>query len=289
GRIWAESLAQSGSTFIVDLPLTAAAIPERPHGQENASRLLQTALPLVPSTPAEQRLHVLLAEDSLESQELMQFYFRDTPYQVEIVSDGERAVVAFQTNRFDIVLIDLQMPGMDGFTATRLIRAWESAHQRPPTPILALTANAFREAEEQSLAAGCTGFLTKPITRSQLLDALNTYHLSMPPPDPELQKFGMSPDVADRIAREIQQRRPQFLEHRRKDLGAMRQAAARQDYEAIRTMGHRIKGVAGSYGFPDIGTVGQRLEQSARARDLAAIHREIEQLAAILVQLDQAA
>ena len=133
-RIWAESLAQSGSTFIVDLPLTVAAVPERAPGKENANRLLQTALPLMPSLPAELRLHVLLAEDSLESQELMRFYFQDTPYKVEVVSDGEQAVAAFQANRFDIVLIDLQMPGMDGFTATRLIRAWEALTNVPLLP-----------------------------------------------------------------------------------------------------------------------------------------------------------
>ena len=69
----------------------------------------------------------------------------------------------------------------------------------------------------------------------------------------------------------------------------MQEALARQDYEAIRTMGHRIKGVAGSYGFPDIGAVGQRLEESARLRDHIAIQGEIAQLAAILHQLDRAA
>jgi HPt (histidine-containing phosphotransfer) domain-containing protein len=181
------------------------------------------------------------------------------------------------------------MPGMDGFTATRLIRAWESAHQRPPTPIVALTANAFREAEERCLAAGCTGFLTKPISKRQLLDALATYLCSMPQAHSRPQDLGKGLEVADRIAREILERRPRFLQHRRKDLGAMQEALARQDYEAIRTMGHRIKGVAGSYGFPDIGAVGQRLEESARLRDHIAIQGEIAQLAAILHQLDRAA
>ncbi len=289
GRIWAESVAEIGSTFIVDLPLTIAALSERLHERIGATRSSQAAVPVASSFPAAVKLHVLLAEDSPESQELMRFYFQGTPYRVTIVSDGEQAIAAFRGNRFDIVLIDLQMPGMDGFTATRLIRAWESAHQRPPTPIVALTANAFREAEEQCLAAGCTGFLTKPISRPQLLDALATYHRPMPQTDSEPPRFEKALDVADRIAQEILQRRPQFLQHRRKDLGAMQEALAEQDYEAIRTMGHRIKGVAGSYGFPDIGAVGQRLEESARSRDLIAIQGEIAQLAAILHQLDQAA
>ncbi len=289
GRIWAESVADRGSTFTVELPLTIAALPERLHEGAGPNRLLPTTLPLSPSLPLAPRLHVLLAEDSPESQELMRFYFQDTPYRVTIVPDGEQVIAAFQADRFDIVLIDLQMPGMDGLTATRLIRAWESARQRPPTPILALTANALREAEEQCLAAGCTAFLTKPISRPQLLHALDTYHGSMPPSDPELQNHGRALDVADRIAQEIQQRRPQFLQHRRKDLGTMQEAVARQDYEAIRTMGHRIKGVAGSYGFPDIGLVGQRLEESARSRDLVAVQGEIARLAALLHQWNQAA
>jgi CheY-like chemotaxis protein/HPt (histidine-containing phosphotransfer) domain-containing protein len=219
----------------------------------------------------------------------MQFYFQGSPYQVAIVTDGEQAVAAFRAGRFDIVLIDLQMPGMDGFTATRMIRAWESAHQHSPTPILALTANALRDAEEQSLAAGCTGILTTPITKAQLLAALDQYGAPAQATPAAPDETGTSGDIAVRIDEEIQRRRPGFLENRRKDLGMMQQAAARQDYEALRTMGHRIKGLAGSYGFHDIGAVGQRLEQAAQARDLAAIRKEIEQLATILSQVDEAA
>lgn len=288
GRIWAESNAQGGSTFVVELPLIAVSESEVPQRQENNSRSLQTVPSSAFSAPVAQGLRLLLAEDSPESQELMRCYFQRTPHQVAIVSDGEQAVAAFKASRFDIVLIDLQMPGMDGFTATRMIRAWESTHQRSPTPILALTANALQDAEEQSLAAGCSGILTKPISRPQLLDALSRYGSPAPAPDSQSKGTGTAPDLATRIDQEIQRRRPKFLEYRRKDVGAMQEAAARQDYEAIRTMGHRIKGLAGSYGFQDIGAVGQRLEQAAGARDLTAIHQEIGTLAAILDQSDRA-
>ncbi|WHZ21955.1 MAG: hypothetical protein OJF47_001067 [Nitrospira sp.] len=256
---------------------------------ESDSRSLHTVASFACSIPVAQGLRLLLAEDSPESQELMRCYFRETPHHVAIVSDGEQAVAAFKASRFDLVLIDLQMPGMDGFTATRMIRAWESTHQRSPTPILALTANALQDAEEQSLAAGCSGILIKPISRRQLLDALIRYGSPAPAPDSRSKGTGTASDLATRIDQNIQRRRPKFLEYRRKDLGAMQEAAARQDYEAIRTMGHRIKGLAGSYGFQDIGAVGQRLEQAARARDLAAIHQEIGTLAAILGQSDRAA
>ena len=82
GQIWAESVAERGSTFIVDLPLTIAALPEGLQERLGANRSLPTVLPLAPSLPAALRRHVLLAEDSPESQELMRFYFQDTTYRV---------------------------------------------------------------------------------------------------------------------------------------------------------------------------------------------------------------
>jgi PAS domain S-box-containing protein len=289
GRIWAERNAQGGSTFIVDLPLIAVSGSPLPQQQTSDNRSLQPIPPPVPSAPIAQGLRLLLAEDSAESQELMRYYFQGTPHHVDIVSDGAQAVALFKANRFDLVIIDLQMPGMDGFTAARMIRAWEATHQRSPVPILALTANALHDAQEQSLAAGCSGILTKPISRPQLLDALSRYGSTVPAPDSRSKETAAVSDHAARISQDIQRRRPKFLEYRRKDIGAIQEAVARQDYGAIKTMGHRIKGLAGSYGFPDIGAVGQRLEQAAGARDLTAVHREIETLAAILSQTDRAA
>ena len=85
------------------------------------------------------------------------------------------AVVGYllgQAGAFDVVLMDVQMPVMDGYAATRAIRAWEVAMQRLPTPVIALTANAVKEDMERSLAAGCDDHLTKPIKKRVLLDAL---------------------------------------------------------------------------------------------------------------------
>ena len=231
---------------------------------------------------------VLLADDSLESQTLIQRYLQETHYQVKVVSDGEEAVAAFQSTPFDIVLIDQQMPVMDGFTATRLIRAWESSHQHSPAPILALTADSFDGAKEQSQAAGCTGFLAKPISRRQLFNALRTY-CAISPTTRATTQDRHSPAVAALIDKEITRGRPLFLDNRRKDLSRMRDAVAQGDYETVRTMGHRMKGLAGSYGFPDIGMAGARLEQVAQDHDLASIRQAIDQLAEILARTSQAA
>src|ERR1700694_5236733 len=99
-------------------------------------------------------------------------YLEDTPYRVEIAETGAIACEKFIAGHYDLVLMDRQMPVMDGLTATRTIRAWEQANDRPPTPIVALTASALKGDREMCLAAGCTAFLTKPIKQEVLLQAI---------------------------------------------------------------------------------------------------------------------
>lgn len=262
---------------------------EHPQVQGPASQAPEPVLPLVPAEPAEQKTRVLLVDDSIESHTLMRFYFRNTPYDLEIASDGEQAVATFQTGRFDFVLIDLHLPGMDGFTATRAMRAWETAHKRPPTTIVALTASSVADTQAQSLAVGCTDFLTKPITKAHLFSTLRKYRRSSPVTDTTPAQAAGTPDVTERIDDELRRRRPAFLANRRTDLTLMQDALVQGDYEAIRTTGHRMKGLAGSFGFPDIGAVGQRLEQAARSRDREAMRRELDGLATMLDGADQAA
>ena len=83
----------------------------------------------------------------------------------------------FAAGHYDLVLMDRQMPVMDGLTATRKIRAWEQANDRPPTPIIALTASALKGDREMCLAAGCTAFLTKPIKQEVLLQAIREHSM----------------------------------------------------------------------------------------------------------------
>ena len=230
---------------------------------------------------------VLLADDSLESQALIRCYLQDPPYQIDGVENGAAAVALFQSKPFDLVLIDQHMPVMDGFSATRLIRAWESSRQCGPTPIVVLTADASIDTKEEGQAAGCTGCLAKPISKALLVDAVQTHCTPSSlwratPQDPS------SAGIAALIDEEIARRRPLFLDNRRQDVEQMQEAMERGDYEIIRTMGHRIKGLAGSYGFPDMGLAGAQLEQAAKNQDLPSMRRTIDQLTAILAQARQA-
>jgi CheY-like chemotaxis protein len=124
---------------------------------------------------AQRPLNILLVEDSADNRVLIQAYLKQTSHQLEIAENGARAVEKFQAGRFDLVLMDMQLPVMDGYTATKTIRQWEQTQNRQPTPIIALTAYALKEEAQKSLQAGCMAHLTKPIKKAALLAAIAEY------------------------------------------------------------------------------------------------------------------
>lgn len=143
-------------------------------GQDQPS---PTAPPTVISqNPAESTaLRILLVEDLEDNRAVVRLFLKNTPHIIEEAENGAIGVQMFQTSRYDLVLMDIQMPVMDGLAATAAIRAWEQAQHRSPTPILALTANALKESFDLSLAVGCTAHLTKPIKKKALLEAIAPY------------------------------------------------------------------------------------------------------------------
>jgi CheY-like chemotaxis protein len=127
----------------------------------------------VPAPPdVQQSLRILLVEDAADNRLLIQAYLKHTAHRLDMAENGEIACGKFKVGRYDLVLMDMQMPVMDGYTATQAIREWEMANHRPPTPIIALTAHALKGDEEKSLTAGCTAHLTKPIKKATLLAAI---------------------------------------------------------------------------------------------------------------------
>ncbi len=129
--------------------------------------------------PGQVGLSILMADDSKDNVKLIRAYLKQTPHQLEVAENGAVAVELFKQGRYDLVLMDVQMPVMDGYMATGLIRQWEREQDYPPVPIIALTANALKEDEQRSLDAGCNGHLTKPIRKGMFLAALQ--HFMRPP------------------------------------------------------------------------------------------------------------
>lgn len=140
----------------------------RPHGLGSSVRPQD-------STDRTGVLKILLAEDSPDNALLIHSYLKKTSYEIEHAENGQAAFDRFRKGGYDLVLMDMHMPVMDGYAATNQIRQWERQHGRCPIPILALTAYGMREEEEKSLQVGCTAHLIKPIRKSMLLEAIAYY------------------------------------------------------------------------------------------------------------------
>ena len=171
GRIWVESVPQKGSVFHFTLDLALAeenGTPVADQLQPGESALQRTSWP---STALEtfvgNGLRVLLAEDNAVNRQLAQRLLEKRGFAVSIAVDGKEAIAAMQSAEFDVVLMDIQMPEMDGFEATAEIHKREKPSARR-TPIIALTAHALKEDRERCLSAGMDAYVTKPIRPAEL-------------------------------------------------------------------------------------------------------------------------
>ena len=121
----------------------------------------------------DRHLCILLADDSPDNRLLVRSYLKNTPYTVDEAENGKVAIEKFMTSSYDLVLMDIQMPEVDGCEATRAMRRWEREHGHPHTPILAVTAAALEENRRQTREAGCDMHVTKPVKRATLLRAIS--------------------------------------------------------------------------------------------------------------------
>jgi CheY-like chemotaxis protein/nitrogen-specific signal transduction histidine kinase len=129
--------------------------------------------PVAPAPSTEVRaLRILLVEDSPDNQVLVRSYLKQTPYRLDIADHGAIALELFKNGIYDLILMDMQMPVMDGYETTRAIRAWEREHDLPHTQVIALTALALKEDGVKILDAGCNAHMTKPIKKHTLLEVL---------------------------------------------------------------------------------------------------------------------
>lgn len=225
-------------------------------------------------------LRVLIVDDHDDNRFLIQSYLHQMVATLDIANNGQEAVNRFQAGAYDIVLMDMQMPVMDGYTATQTIRAWEQRLGRVPTPILALTAHALQGDAQRTLDAGCTAYLAKPVLREDLLAAIQTYTATSQPaitPVPAAPTQAINPALRHMI--------PGYLARRREDLETCRHLLADKDFLSISALMHKMAGTGGGYGFPQLTNVARQVEQAALQQDPAAIQRHLDTLARVLVEI----
>lgn len=164
-------------------PDTPAGVPARAPGQVPADAPATPSTDVPVPAPAARpvarrqdgRLRVLLTEDNDINVMVVEAMLADQDIDIDVAANGEEALAKFRRGGHGLVLMDIQMPGIDGHEATRELRRIEAAEGRPPVPVIALTANAQERDARRSLEAGCNAHLTKPIRREDLLATIQGF------------------------------------------------------------------------------------------------------------------
>jgi len=273
GRIGVESEIGRGSVFSFVVPFEI---------WTDAGRRAAVSVSAGPEPPLP-ALNILLVEDTPDNCTITIAYLRDTPYRIDIAENGVIACEKFIARQYDLVLMDRQMPVMDGLAATREIRKWEQANRRAPTPIIALTAAALKGDQEKCMRAGCTAYLSKPIKQEALLQAIKDCCAIRPTTGSQNGRevpilVRADPRFADLI--------PGFLEHRRHNVAVMQEALDRDGFETVAQLGHGMRGAGASYGFQVITDIGAALEQAATSVDAEASRYWVAELSNYLDRVE---
>jgi CheY-like chemotaxis protein len=218
-------------------------------------------------------VRVLVVDDSDESRALVEGYLAPSGAALELAADVPAALAMFQAGTFDVVLMGLHLPGTDGFAATREIRRLESESGARPTAVVALSADASPATVRNALDGGFTEHLAKPIRRAALTALLQRYR--------GWARARSASQSSATVARLL----PRFLQNRERDMVAIREALAGEDFETIATLGHNMRGNGVSYGFLEVSAIGWRLESAAHVRDARQIEEDLPRLEACIARI----
>ena len=259
-------------------------------------------------TLAEERkrkVRILLAEDNIVNQKVALKVLEKLGYRADAVANGKEAILAMEDIPYDLILMDVQMPEMDGFEATAAIRRNERRSDRH-TPIIAMTAHAMTGDRERCLDAGMDDYIPKPIDPDDLRNAIGTWAPSHPAPDgrtgpgSNVSQQGLDTDSAlarvDGDTELLAELAGLFLEDYPKCMAEIRDAVSRGDTETLYRAAHTLKGSAANFGANSVVDSALKLEMIGRAGNVGdadgaytALERDTEILKPALVALAQGA
>jgi signal transduction histidine kinase/HPt (histidine-containing phosphotransfer) domain-containing protein len=273
GRLWAENRLGQGATFHFTTRLV--------RGTTAPAKVLGAGAARQPLPPRQKR--VLVAEDNQVNQRVAARLLENLGHVVHVVGDGRAALRALECERFDLVLMDVQMPDMDGLEATAELRRREQGTGWR-APVIALTAHAMKGDRERCLAAGMDGYLSKPVQWEELRQVIDSILGSD------------NRTVFDRAAllanlggdwKELRELAALFLAERPGLIAAAREALAGGDLPALARVAHTLKGTLGSMSAPAALATAERLEMLARQGDAPQVPAALTALEASLVSLSE--
>lgn len=240
GRMGVESKLGHGSTFWFELEFTAA--PAEDSATASASR---------PRLPAQRKLRILVAEDTPANQVVARAMLEKMGHRVQVVGDGDEAVVAARAGTFDLVLMDVQMPTVDGYQAAASIRKLDGPAGQ--VPIVALTAFAQPTDRARAMASGMTDYLSKPIRAAELAAAIERNaapNAGVPEVEksPELDEAALS-ELSEAVGPEAFVRLVgRFLQDAAESLDEVGAAVGEGDVQRLRGAAHRLTGLFNQFG-----------------------------------------
>jgi signal transduction histidine kinase/DNA-binding NarL/FixJ family response regulator len=185
---------------------------------------------------------ILLVEDIADNQKLISLYLKQTGVEFDIANHGKEAISLVENNEYNLILMDMQMPVMDGLTATRQMRA-----RGLTLPIIALTANVLKNERDTYLEAGCNSILTKPIIIDEFYNTLKQWLRS--------QHYAVLEQDKSTVSQRddpYKQLVNQFLQSLQAELKEIENAISENNWPDCRKVVHNIKGRGGSFGFPEL-------------------------------------
>ncbi|HBL31899.1 MAG TPA: hypothetical protein DD490_34185 [Acidobacteria bacterium] len=292
GQMGVDSVTGEGSTFWFTVRCR-----EAPESDVRADGLRATDPETTAGSDEPRPLRLLLAEDNLVNQKVALLMLERLGYDADVAADGQEALEALRRQRYDVVLMDVQMPGMDGLEAARRIQTEWPPEQRPR--LIAMTANALRGDREACLAAGMDDYLSKPVLFEELRAVLRCGRpgpeVDPPVPSEHAEKpepAALDPRFLDQL-RKLQQAsgKPlveplveRFLGESRRRLADLRESLSHRDAAAFTFTAHSLRGSGGQIGARRLAAVCEELEQRGRAAEWEGTAERVEQLA---VELDR--
>jgi CheY-like chemotaxis protein len=293
---------RKGVNSFLSKPLSAAtlyqvildALGKEAAGMDNPQTVQATEITLYKNQL--KGIRVLLAEDNFSNQEIVQAVLEEAGMVVTLASNGREAVDRVREQAFDVVLMDVQMPEMDGLNATRAIRKSDTPSR--DIPIVAMTAHAMKRDEEKCLAAGMNGYVAKPITQERLFRTLWRWTRPQKAAQGPVRKAvpamkGTPPAAAGSLPeslpglhigqamKSLHLEAPvfrkillKFLELNRKSVSEIRSAFDSQAWEPLRFLSHNIKGSAGNIGADRLAAAASDLEMACREAGSGEVKRE---------------
>ncbi len=246
-------------------------------------------------------VRVLVAEDYPTNQKVAKAYLESAGHQVDIVADGAEAIAAFVEGHYDLILMDVQMPNVDGYEASRAIRQ-RSREDSVETPIIAMTAHAMLGDREKCLAAGMNDYITKPLNKVELLHLVTKWaqdcRLSVPAdidvniPKLETEDSGKHPIDFEKAVAEFDGMRElvvnlleEFMQLAAEQVENMRNAIDQKDMETLSREAHTIKGGAANvYAIP-VSCAAKKIEESVENQVISVLLQDVDSLEGELLRL----